>query len=101
MRGCDQFVGNDVVTFEMSGLALEKNPNICLPDRRLLAIHAVCARVANMSGAADVIEEWDRGLDETDVLAEDGSSASIITRQLSNLAFLQEMGSAPAVAIVT
>ncbi|KAI3621390.1 hypothetical protein WG66_000044 [Moniliophthora roreri] len=43
-----------------------------LPDPQILAIHATCARVAHMSGAAKYMDEYDRELDDSTVLAADG-----------------------------
>jgi hypothetical protein len=50
-----------------------------LPDPRLLKIHAACAEVAYLSGAAEYIDEVIDGMDEgaTNVLAEDGSSYAL------------------------
>lgn len=47
-----------------------RNVHLALPDSGLLALHAVCARVAHMSGAAEYFDEleWDR--EETMVLTE-------------------------------
>ncbi|KAH8834085.1 hypothetical protein DL96DRAFT_1579392 [Flagelloscypha sp. PMI_526] len=47
-----------------------------LPDPKLIAIRASCARVAHLSGAAAQIDELDREVEQTLFLAEDGSSAS-------------------------
>ncbi|KAJ7673290.1 hypothetical protein DFH06DRAFT_1467646 [Mycena polygramma] len=49
-----------------------------LPDPRLLALHAVCARVAHMSGAAEVLDKFDRDVEDVQVLAEDGSTAKLL-----------------------
>jgi len=57
-----------------------------LPDRRLLTLHAVCARVAHMSGAAEVIDELDRDVEEIRVLAFDGSSARLLDHIMTPLA---------------
>ncbi|KAJ7710972.1 hypothetical protein B0H17DRAFT_914470 [Mycena rosella] len=53
-----------------------------LPDPRLLALHAVCARVAHMSGAAEVLDEFDRDVEEMGVLAADGSSINTLNLML-------------------
>ncbi|KAJ7755330.1 hypothetical protein DFH07DRAFT_821852 [Mycena maculata] len=53
-----------------------------LPDPRLLALHAVCARVAHMSGAAEVLDEFDRDVKEMGVLAADGSSINTLNLML-------------------
>ncbi|KAJ7867771.1 hypothetical protein B0H14DRAFT_333427 [Mycena olivaceomarginata] len=49
-----------------------------LPDPRLLALHAVCARVAHLSGAAEVLDKFDRDVEDVQVLAEDGSMAMFL-----------------------
>ncbi|KAJ7118455.1 hypothetical protein C8R43DRAFT_934221 [Mycena crocata] len=58
-----------------------------LPDPRLLALHAVCARVAHMSGAAEALDSFERDVEETLVLARDGASANLVDRLLSPLVF--------------
>lgn len=54
-------------------LTKPKYHNVCLdlPDPRLLALHAVCARVAHMSGAAEYIDQLKRDVEETKVLSKD------------------------------
>ena len=49
-----------------------------LPDCNLLTLHAVCARVAHLSGAAQAIDELDQDVEELRVLAFDGSSARLL-----------------------
>ncbi|KAG9308101.1 hypothetical protein JVU11DRAFT_12533 [Chiua virens] len=53
------------------------------PDPFLLALHATCARVAHMSGAAEVFDRVDRDMEESRVLASDGSSSSLLVHLLS------------------
>ncbi|ESK80651.1 hypothetical protein Moror_15514 [Moniliophthora roreri MCA 2997] len=53
-----------------------------LPDPQILAIHATCARVAQMSGAAKYMIECDWVLDDSTVLAADGSSAAFLNQLL-------------------
>jgi hypothetical protein len=50
-----------------------------LPDPRLLHLHATCAEVAHLSGAAKYIEDTLDSMDEgaMGVLAEDGSSYTL------------------------
>lgn len=48
-----------------------------LPDPRYLALHAACARVAHMSGAAEYIDRIFREMEETGVLANDGGSDAL------------------------
>lgn len=56
-----------------------------LPEPRLLALHAVCVRVAHMSGAAEALDELDRDVEATRVLARDGASANLLYMKLSPL----------------
>ena len=45
---------------------------------KLLGLHAACARVAHMSGAAEALDEVERDVENTKVLALDGSSAHLL-----------------------
>jgi len=49
-----------------------------LPNPDLIALHAACARVAYLSGAAEYFDMLERDAEETTVLASDGSSASLL-----------------------
>jgi len=53
------------------------------PSRELLALHAVCARVAHMSGAAEFLDKLELDAEETEVLAFDGSSAHLLSNLIS------------------
>jgi len=57
-----------------------------LPDPRYLALHAACARVAHLSGAAEYIDDVNRDIDTTLVLAKDGSSARLLAEAMSRIA---------------
>ena len=57
-----------------------------LPNPQLLNLHAVCARVAHMSGAAEAFDELERDAEEICVLAFDGSSAPLLDHRLTPLA---------------
>jgi len=61
------------------------DPSLEYPDPRLLSLHAVCARVAHMSGAAEAFDKMDRDLEDVRVLALDGSSAYLIDHLLTPL----------------
>ena len=61
------------------------------PDHRLLALHAACARVAHMSGAAQFFDQVDRDVEETEVLAFDGSSAHLLSHLLSPFGAVEAM----------
>jgi hypothetical protein len=54
-----------------------------LPDPDLIALHAACARVAHMSGAAEYFDMLERDAEETTVLASNGSSAYLLHGLLS------------------
>ena len=57
----------------------EKGKQIpALPDADLIALHAACARVAYLSGAAEYFDMLERDAEDTTVLASDGSSASLL-----------------------
>ncbi|KAI5987633.1 hypothetical protein EDD15DRAFT_2371994 [Pisolithus albus] len=61
----------------------EKYP---LPNSTYLAIHAACAKVAHLSGAAEHIEEVLRDMEDTRVLARDGGSSEVLyTAMLSSM----------------
>ncbi|KAK7047843.1 hypothetical protein VNI00_006171 [Paramarasmius palmivorus] len=84
-----------IVTFKINDAIVEgssscikimkENPDQFLPDPKLLALHATCARVAHMSGVAKVLNEWDRDLDEKKVLAADGSDMDMFKYALMGL----------------
>ncbi|EPQ57615.1 hypothetical protein GLOTRDRAFT_120712 [Gloeophyllum trabeum ATCC 11539] len=57
-----------------------------LPSPQLLALHAACAKVANLSGAADYLDKLDRELETTDVLACDGGAAEVLNHAIASLA---------------
>jgi len=48
------------------------------PDSQLLALHAVYARVAHMSGAAKAFDELEDDVEGTRVLDSDGSSVHLL-----------------------
>ncbi|EPQ61155.1 hypothetical protein GLOTRDRAFT_109333 [Gloeophyllum trabeum ATCC 11539] len=52
----------------------------------LLALHAACAKVANLSGAAEYLDKLDLELETTDVLACDGGSAEVLNHAIASLA---------------
>jgi len=63
---------------------VKTRPEELLPDPALLALHAACACVAHMSGAAEVFDMM--GLDDTEdiqVLAEDGSTGDVLYHMLA------------------
>ena len=54
-----------------------------LPNADLIALHAACARVAYMSGAAEYFDILERDAEEMTTLASDGSSASLLNGLLN------------------
>ncbi|CAE6526109.1 unnamed protein product [Rhizoctonia solani] len=61
-----------MVTLTDHGSGLE------LPDPRLIAIHAACAKVVHQSGTQKFIYNEIRDMEEISVLAEDGSSTALM-----------------------
>lgn len=59
------------------------------PDPRLLALHAICARVAHMSGAVNFFDQLEWDVDEMNVLASDGSSAPLLDSLISPFSVVQ------------
>lgn len=57
-----------------------------VPNPKLLALHAACARVAHMSGAAEAFDELERDVEVTRVLAFDGSSAHLLDHLMTPFA---------------
>lgn len=55
---------------------------IPVPDPRYLALHATCAKVIHRSGMAEILNKILEDLEQTDVLASDGSSANILDHAL-------------------
>lgn len=59
-----------------------------LPSPELLALHATCAKVANLSGAAEYLEKFDHDLDHSEVFMPNGDSAELL-----DLAIWRALGS--------
>ncbi|OJT02926.1 hypothetical protein TRAPUB_6510 [Trametes pubescens] len=55
------------------------HPGLPLPSARYLEVHAACCRVAHMSGAAEYLDLIYRGMEELEVLANNGASADVLT----------------------
>ena len=53
-----------------------------VPSPDYFALHAACARVADLSGAAEYIEKMLSDLEEIGVLSEDGTSAKLLEHAL-------------------
>ncbi|KAG5720821.1 hypothetical protein E4T56_gene9696 [Termitomyces sp. T112] len=73
----------DRVTFRVepgtAAAAAAKGKQLKLPDPVLIAIRAACTRVANLSGAAEQIDQILRDREEMPVLANDGSMAELLS----------------------
>ncbi|KIL65195.1 hypothetical protein M378DRAFT_24205 [Amanita muscaria Koide BX008] len=52
--------------------------NFPLPSRDYLAVHAACANVAHLSGAAEYLDSMFKDMERMLVLSEDGSSAAVL-----------------------
>lgn len=57
-----------------------------LPDHRYLQLHATCARIAHLSGASEYLNRVFRDMERVSVLANDGSSANVLSNALFCLA---------------
>jgi hypothetical protein len=66
----------DIVTFSTT-------TGFPLPSPALLALHALCCEVAWMSGTAEYLMEIERRMDQTRVLASDGSTADVLMGALA------------------
>ncbi|KAI6156292.1 hypothetical protein EDD17DRAFT_1704602 [Pisolithus thermaeus] len=71
----DYFLANRPRYVTFSTPDAEKYP---LPNPTYLAIHATCAKVAHLPGAAEHIEEVLERMEDTRVLAEDGGSSEVL-----------------------
>ena len=60
-------------------------PEVKMPSKRYLKLHASCARIAHLSGAANIVEKWDRESDESHVLASDGSQVHVLEYALMGI----------------
>src|SRR6266849_401530 len=57
---------------------VSSDPHLELPDPKFIPTHAACCRAAHPSGAAQYIDTVYRETEMTYVLAENGSSASLL-----------------------
>ncbi|KDQ34141.1 hypothetical protein PLEOSDRAFT_1024167, partial [Pleurotus ostreatus PC15] len=65
--------GPAVVTF-----STPEPEHLPVPSPHLLSLHAACAKVANLSGAAEYLDDLHREMEATKVLAFDGGSAETL-----------------------
>lgn len=56
-----------------------------LPSPACLALHALCCEASWLSGAGQYLEKIDEEIENTQVLANDGSSAQLLSSALSRL----------------
>jgi len=56
-----------------------------VPSPMYLAIHAACAKVAHLSGAAKCINKFSRDMDISKTLAPDGTSTSMLEHAIFGL----------------
>lgn len=75
LRGCPEYV-----TFTTPDP--EKLP---VPSRVYLGIHAACARVAHLSGAAECIDKFYSDMDDSTTLDPDGASAMMLEHAIFQL----------------
>lgn len=64
------------------------NTDLPLPDPRYLKLHAAVCRIAHMSGAAEYLETYDRKLERIMVLAQDGTSADVLSHRLKAVSLM-------------
>ncbi|KAG8833547.1 hypothetical protein FRC17_010518 [Serendipita sp. 399] len=57
-----------------------------VPNPAYLRLHAACAKIAYMSGIADIIHDLETKMEEMDVLAADGSSVDVLQYKLAAIA---------------
>ncbi|KAI0028489.1 hypothetical protein K488DRAFT_24577, partial [Vararia minispora EC-137] len=48
----------------------EGGEDLSLPESRLVAIHATCARMVRVSGTAEYMDRWDRDAEDLQVFSE-------------------------------
>ncbi|KAF4609700.1 hypothetical protein D9613_012064 [Agrocybe pediades] len=72
--------------YEGKEVTLEsKVDGLPLPSPAYLAIHAACAQVAHLSGAAEHIDKYDRDMEDVMVLSPTGESAGLLDHALRGL----------------
>jgi hypothetical protein len=56
-----------------------------VPNPEYLAIHAACAKIAHLSGAAELIETFDQDMDDGQMLNPNGTSVDLLEYAISGL----------------
>ncbi|KAK0194124.1 hypothetical protein F5146DRAFT_1101836 [Armillaria mellea] len=67
------------------------NEDLPVPSEALLALHAACAKVARISGAAEYIDEVDRDVENLGVLAHNGGSGEVFNSALLKLNHMNQV----------
>lgn len=67
---------------------IELPDDVPLPSRSLLTLHAACARVFHMSGAAEYVEFCARRREDASSLEADGSTGFLLTEALNHVDIL-------------
>ncbi|KAL0955112.1 hypothetical protein HGRIS_004028 [Hohenbuehelia grisea] len=56
-----------------------------LPSPELLALHAACAKVAHLSGASELLDDYDRDTERLGVLDPSGASSDVLAHALAGI----------------
>jgi hypothetical protein len=75
-------IANDYIDVIKLPEKMTTDPNLPVPAPELLALHAACAKVAHLSGAGAYIDEFDREMEDINVLAGDGRSADVLSHAI-------------------
>jgi len=68
-----------LLEFQTNPITFQTESNLPLPNPEYLRIHAVCCRVAHLSGAAEQMDKILEDLEDMQVLSKDGSSAHALS----------------------
>jgi hypothetical protein len=72
-----------------------------VPNPSYLRLHAACAKIAHMSGMGELMDHWENELEETGVLASDGSSMPLLSSRLTALCAPGQLSLSSKVQCVT
>lgn len=70
-----------------------------LPSPSYLKLHAACCRIAHLSGAAEYVEKFYRDMEDTQVLAHDGSAAKLLEEALLHASSRASSSSRPTLSV--
>ncbi|KJA27278.1 hypothetical protein HYPSUDRAFT_157352 [Hypholoma sublateritium FD-334 SS-4] len=80
------FTATDIpYTYVIVTLTTPDRVKFPLPSPAYLSIHAACAKVAHLSGAAECIDKFYQDMEDRNTLSSDGSSASILEEAIRGL----------------